>query len=222
MSELQQTILKELSDAVLEFDEDAAVDYANKAIGAGIDATQAIEAGLADGMQRAGVLYEEEEYFISELLLCADALNAGVYALKPHIRVESAKEKAKIKIVIGVMQGDTHDIGKNLVRILVESGGFDVFDLGRDVAPETFVEEALTKNADVIALSTLMTTTMAGMPKVIELLRDRGVRGDFKVIIGGGPISQAYADRIGADGYAANASEAVRLIRRLYGNTAKQ
>jgi corrinoid protein of di/trimethylamine methyltransferase len=214
MIKTRQEILKGLSDAVLEFEEDAAVDYANKAIDAGIDATEAIESGLADGMQRAGVLYEEEEYFISELLLCADALNAGVDVLKPHIRTDKTKEKTKI--VIGVMQGDTHDIGKNLVRILVESGGCEVFDLGRDVAPETFVDEALVNKADVIALSTLMTTTMAGMPKVIDLLRARGIRDDFKVVIGGGPISQGYADRIGADGYASNASEALHMIRRLF------
>jgi methylmalonyl-CoA mutase cobalamin-binding domain/chain len=165
-------------------------------------------------MQRAGVLYEEEEYFISELLLCADALNAGIDVLKPHIRVEGAREKTKV--VIGVMQGDTHDIGKNLVKLLIEAGSYEVFDLGRDVAPETFVSEAVTKEADVIALSTLMTTTMAGMPKVIELLRERGIRERFKVLVGGGPISQGYAERIGADGYASNASEALRLIRRLF------
>jgi corrinoid protein of di/trimethylamine methyltransferase len=213
MSEAKQDILKGLSDSVLNMEEDAAAEYAEKAVSAGIDATEAIESGLADGMQRAGALYEEEEYFISEILLCADALTAGVDVLKPHIKVDGAREKKKI--VIGVMQGDTHDIGKNLVRILVEAGGYEVYDLGRDVAPQTFVDEAIEKDADVIALSTLMTTTMTGMPKVIDLLDKKGVRDRFKVIIGGGPISQSYADRIGADGYSRSASEAVRLIEGL-------
>jgi corrinoid protein of di/trimethylamine methyltransferase len=213
MSEKKQEILKGLSDSVLNMEEEDAAGYAKKAVDEGIDATEAIENGLADGMQRAVVLYEEEEYFISEILLCADALTAGVDVLKPHIKVDGAKEKKKI--VIGVMQGDTHDIGKNLVRILVEAGGYEIFDLGRDVAPQTFVDAALENEADVIALSTLMTTTMAGMPKVIELLTRNGVRDRFKVIIGGGPISQAYADRIGADGYSPNAAGAVRLIEGL-------
>ncbi|MDR1815245.1 MAG: corrinoid protein [Clostridiales Family XIII bacterium] len=213
MSESKQEIFKGLSDAVFEFEEDEAVAYAHKAVDAGIDATEAIESGLADGMQRAGVLYEEEEYFISELLLCADALNAGVEVLKPHIR--TSDKDAKTKVVIGVIEGDTHDIGKNLVRILTEAGGYEVLDLGRDVKPEAFVETAAAEGADVIALSTLMTTTMVGMPKVIELLKERGLRDRVKVVVGGGPISQGYADRIGADGYAPNASEAVRLIERV-------
>jgi corrinoid protein of di/trimethylamine methyltransferase len=216
MADKKQEIFQGLSDAVFDMEEDLAAEYADKAITEGIDATEAIERGLADGMQRAGALYEEEEYFISELLLCADALNAGVDVLKPHIKIDSGDEK--IKIVLGVMQGDTHDIGKNLVRILTEAGGYEVYDLGRDVAPEAFVDEAVAKGADVIALSTLMTTTMAGMPKVIDLLKDKGLRDRFKVIIGGGPISQAYADKIGADGYSVNASEAVRLVERIVAN----
>jgi corrinoid protein of di/trimethylamine methyltransferase len=209
----KQEVLKGLSDAVFEMEEKKAVAYAEQAVSEGIDATEAIERGLADGMQRAGDLYEEEEYFIPELLLCADALDVGLEVLKPHIKVDATKEKRKI--VIGVIEGDTHDIGKNLVRILVDAGGYEVYDLGRDVPPETFVDEAIKNEADIIALSTLMTTTMVGMPKVIEILEQRGLRDRFKVIIGGGPISQAYASRIGADGYSASASEAVRLIERI-------
>jgi corrinoid protein of di/trimethylamine methyltransferase len=207
-------ILQGLSDSVFEMEEDEAARYANEAIDAGIDATVAIESGLADGMQRAGKLYEEEEYFISELLLCADALNAGVDVLKPHLKSDENAE-AKKKIVIGVIEGDTHDIGKNLVKILTEAGGYEIIDLGRDVPPQTFVDTAIEKEADVIALSTLMTTTMVGMPRTIKLLEEKGVRDKFKVIIGGGPISQHYADTIGADGYSANASDAVRLLRSL-------
>lgn len=194
-------------------EEEKAAEYANRAIEEGIGATAAIEEGLADGMTRAGEMYEEEEYFISELLLCADALNAGVDVLKPHIVATDAD--AKKKIVIGVIQGDTHDIGKNLVKILTEAGGYEIIDLGRDVPPETFVETAIEKEADVIAISTLMTTTMKGMSKTIDLLIEKGIRDRFKVIIGGGPVSQRYADQIGADGYSKDASKAVRLLESL-------
>jgi len=212
--ESKEAILRGLSDAVYDMEEEDAVTYANRAIDDAVDAYEAIEKGLADGMQRAGVSFEEEEYFIPELLLCADALNAGLDVLKPHIVIDE-KAAARKKIIIGVMQGDTHDIGKNLVRILTEAGGFEITDLGRDVPPAVFVETAVREDADVIALSTLMTTTMPGMPKVIELLKERGIRERFKVIVGGGPVSQAFADKIGADGYAPNASEAHRLIRLL-------
>ncbi|MDR0817049.1 MAG: corrinoid protein [Clostridiales Family XIII bacterium] len=209
----KEEILKWLSDSVFEMEEEKAAEYANRAIEEGIGATAAIEEGLADGMTRAGEMYEEEEYFISELLLCADALNAGVDVLKPHIVATDAD--AKKKIVIGVIQGDTHDIGKNLVKILTEAGGYEIIDLGRDVPPETFVETAIEKEADVIAISTLMTTTMKGMSKTIDLLIEKGIRDRFKVIIGGGPVSQRYADQIGADGYSKDASKAVRLLESL-------
>lgn len=216
MSAQKELILKGLSDAVLEMKEDLAADYASAAVREGVDALEAIDAGLADGMRRAGDLFEEEEYFIPELLLCSDALNAGVDILKPHIAIE-AKTKKTYKVVIGVIEGDTHDIGKNLVKILVEAGGFEIYDLGRDVPVEAFVDKAIEVDADIIGISTLMTTTMLSMPRVVELLKERGVRGKFKVMVGGGPLSQAFADKIGADGYAVNASEALRLALRLTG-----
>jgi len=212
MSE-KEKILKGLSDAVVDMDLKQAVEFAQAAVTAGIDALEAIDSGLADGMQRAGELFEKEEYFIPELLICADAMNAGVEVLKPHIRVESQEEK--IKIVLGVIEGDTHDIGKNLVKILIEAGGFKVIDLGRDVPIQKFVDTAIEEEADIIAVSTLMTTTMLGMPKIISLLKEKGVRDKFKVIVGGGPISQAFADKIGADGYSPNASDTLRLVKSL-------
>jgi methylmalonyl-CoA mutase cobalamin-binding domain/chain len=121
----------------------------------------------------------------------------------------------KQKVVIGVVEGDTHDIGKNLVKIMLETSGFDITDLGRDVPPVRFVETAREINADIIALSTLMTTTMDGMQEVVNLLEQQNVRDSFKVMVGGGPISPAFAKRIGADGYASNAAEAVKLAKAL-------
>ena len=129
--------------------------------------------------------------------------------------MEDSKER--IKVVLGVVQGDTHDIGKTLVKIMLESAGMEVFDLGRDVALEQFVEVAIRENVQVVAMSTLMTTTMEGMKKVVELLVEQGIRDQVLVIIGGGPISEQYAQKIGADYYAKDANETVRLIREKYG-----
>ncbi|ADY57059.1 Methionine synthase B12-binding module cap domain protein [Syntrophobotulus glycolicus DSM 8271] len=211
----KEEIFKKLSDAVVEMEEQEVEDLANEVIRQGFDAYEAIDKGLADGMDRAGQLFEEEEYFIPELLMCSDAMYSGLEILKPHIAVQ--EHEVKHKVVIGVIEGDTHDIGKNLVKIMLETSGFEVFDLGRDIPPVAFVEKAKETGAEIIALSTLMTTTMDGMESVIQILENEKIRKQFKVIIGGGPISQGFANKIGADGYAVNAAEAVRLAWRLIG-----
>ena len=218
MPKSKEELYKGLSDAVLNMEEEETVILANEVVIEKYDAYEAIEKGLADGMERAGKLFEEEEYFIPELLMCSDAMYAGLDVLKPHLKAEEQGEKHKV--VIGVVEGDTHDIGKNLVKIMLETSGFEVVDLGRDVPPRAFVEKAKEINAEIIALSTLMTTTMDGMAQVINFLKEDNVRDRFKVMIGGGPISQSFADKIGADGYSANAAEAVRLAKRLVGITA--
>jgi len=210
-----EEIFEKLSDSVVDMDEEEVVKLSKQAVSDQIDAYAAIDKGLANGMERAGKLFEEEEYFIPELLMCSDAMYAGLEVLKPHIRTSGQDEKSKI--VIGVIEGDTHDIGKNLVKIMLETSGFDVIDMGRDVPPQKFVETARETGAKVIALSTLMTTTMDGMWEVIKILDKEKIREEFKVIIGGGPISQSFADKIGADGYSVNAADAVRLVRRLVG-----
>ncbi len=214
MSKLIDEHLTELSDAVVEMDDERAVSAANAALKGGINPLDAIQLGLAHGMERAGKLFEEEEYFIPELLMCSDAMYAGLEVLKPHLAHKSEK---KGTVVIGVIEGDTHDIGKNLVRIMFETGGFDVHDLGRDVPPHRFVEKAREVDANIIALSTLMTTTMDGMSTVVRLLNEADLRGGIKVMVGGGPISPGFAKKIGADGYAVNAAEAVRVARELVG-----
>jgi corrinoid protein of di/trimethylamine methyltransferase len=213
MSEVKERLFQELSDAVVDMDEDKAVAVAQGVVSLGLDAYQAIEQGLSAGMERAGVLFDEEEYFIPELLMCSDAMYAGMDVLKPHLRLGGVAKKHKV--VIGVVEGDTHDIGKNLVKIMLETSGFEVTDLGRDIPPARFVEKAKEIGAKIIALSTLMTTTMDGMASVIRQLNDEGIRDSFKVIVGGGPLSQGFADRIGADGYAVNAADAIRLARSL-------
>jgi len=215
MSKEKEKLFKKLSDAVVNMDEEETVLLSKKVVVDGYDAYEAIDKGLADGMDRAGKLFEEEEYFIPELLMCSDAMYAGLDVLKPHIRINDKVERHRV--VIGVVEGDTHDIGKNLVKIMLESAGFEVFDLGRDIPPIRFVEKAEEVHAKIIALSTLMTTTMDGIAEVINILNRQKIRDRYKVMVGGGPISQRFADKIGADGYSANAAEAVRLARRLVG-----
>lgn len=215
MTKAKEELLQDLSDAVLEMEEEGAVEAAGAVIAAGIDAYEGIEKGLADGMERAGRLFEEEEYFIPELLMCSDAMYAGLDVLRPHLKTDDAAEKHKI--VIGVVEGDTHDIGKNIVKIMLETAGFELIDLGRDIPPAEFVGKAVETGAKIIAVSTLMTTTMDGMFEVIRLLQEGNRRDSFRVIIGGGPVSQSFADKIGADAYAANATEAVRKVRSLLG-----
>jgi len=218
MADSHAPLFQGLSDAVVGMDEDLTRTLSHQAVAEGVDALAAIEHGLVDGMNRAGLLFETEEYFIPELLLCSDAMYAGLEILRPHLKRDEAK--ARPKIVIGVVEGDTHDIGKNLVKILLDAAGFELIDLGRDIPPQRFVDEAATQNASVIALSTLMTTTMDGMADVIARLKAANIREKVKVIIGGGPISQAFADKIGADGYSANAPAAVKLVKHLLGEVA--
>lgn len=208
-----QAVLDELAAAVLSLDEEKAVQAAEKALHQGVDPYLAIQDGLLAGMNQAGKLFEEQEYFVPELLVASDALYAGLSVLRPHIRDESLAVPGKV--VIGVVEGDTHDVGKNLVRIILQTKGFEVHDLGRDVPPATFVDKAVELGADVIALSTLMTTTMVNMEAVVKLLAQRGLRQRFRVIVGGSPISKAYADRIGADGYSRDAIGAADLVKRL-------
>jgi corrinoid protein of di/trimethylamine methyltransferase len=215
MPEATEALFQSLSDSVVNMEEDATRTFAEQAVADGVDALAAIEHGLVDGMNRAGVLFESEEYFIPELLLCSDAMYAGLEILRPHLKRDASK--ARPKIVIGVVEGDTHDIGKNLVKILLDAAGFELIDLGRDIPPQRFVDEAAARNASVIALSTLMTTTMDGMADVINRLKAANIREQVKVIIGGGPISQSFADKIGADGYSPSAPAAVKLVKRLLG-----
>ena len=165
-------------------------------------------------MEEAGKLYDEEEYYIAELLLCADAMYAGIDVLKGEIEGNTDK---KIKAIIGVIDGDTHDIGKNLVKIMLETAGFEMIDLGRDVAVEDFVKAAMEHEAGLVCMSSLMSTTMYGMQRVIEGLVESGYRENVKIMVGGGPITHNFAIQIGADAYSDNAIEAVSVAKRLCG-----
>jgi len=210
---LRQDLLNRLAMGVRDMDEDATRAAAEDALANRIDAVSAINEGLVAGMKEAARLYEAGEYFVPELLLCSDAMSAGLDVLRPHITRENRSDRAKM--VIGVIRGDVHDIGKNLVALMCEVAGFEVYDLGKDVPPEDFVAKVRDVNARIVCLSTLMSTTMYNTAEVIGLLAENGLREEVTVMVGGGPVSQAFADRIGADGYAADAINAARLAGEL-------
>ena len=211
----EQELHQGLYEAVVDMDEDRAAELARQVVAEGYDAYAAIEDGLSRGMDKVGELYEQEEYFIPELLLCSDAMYAGIDILKPHIVRQENSERHVV--VIGVVEGDTHDIGKNLVKIMLESAGFEVIDLGRDIKPQAFLQAAKEHEAEIIALSALMTTAMPAMKEVIDLLEEKQLRENYKVVIGGGPISPGFAKKIKADAYAVNAAEAARIAKELVG-----
>jgi 5-methyltetrahydrofolate--homocysteine methyltransferase len=164
-------------------------------------------------MDEVGRLFECEEYFVPEMLLSARAMKASMEILRPLLKASGAEPVGRV--VIGTVKGDLHDIGKNLVASMLEGGGFEVIDLGADVAPERFVDAVTTRNAGLVALSALLTVTMTSMKGTIDALQAAGVRDKVKVMVGGAPVTQQYADAIGADGYSDSAGGAVALARRL-------
>ena len=216
MARSKEELLEALSECVVEMEDEEVVDVANEYLEAGYPAFDGIMDGLVDGMNKASDLYDAEEYFVTDVLLCSDAMYAGLDVLRPHLSADDTGVE-KPKVVIGVVEGDTHDIGKNLVKIMLDTAGFEMYDLGRDVPLDNFVDKAVEVGASIICMSTLMTTTMIGMKTVIDKLKERGIRDQFKIMVGGSPISQKYADEIGADGYSVNAVEAVKLAKRLMG-----
>ncbi len=213
----KKEILDKLAEAVVEFEEDVAREWAQTALDEGMDAYEAIMQGLAAGMETVGDLYDQQEYFVPELLMSADALYAGLDILKPHIKEEDVKKMGQV--VIGTVQGDVHDIGKNIIKLMFEVGGFEVHDLGRDVPLEKFVEEQLKTDAEIVAMSAMMTTTMTGMKKVVEMIKEKNP--DVAIMLGGAPVTQDVADLFGADGYADKAGNAVQEAIKMISNLRK-
>lgn len=209
----QNSLLSALENCVVEMADDQVVAVANQYIQAGFDAYTGIEQGLCKGMERVGVLFDEEEYYIPELLLCSDAMYAGIGVLEPHI--DRSQLSTPLKAVVGVVEGDTHDIGKNIFKIMLQANGFEVHDLGRDVPCSTFVEKAQELGAHLVGMSTLMTTTMDNMGKVVTQLQEASLRDQVIVMVGGGPVSRSFSEAIGADGYEREASAAAKLAKQL-------
>ncbi len=207
--------LQKLHDAVLNGDAKTAVAVTREAIAEGLDPMKLISGTMVPAMDEVGRRYEAEEYFVPELLLAARAMKGSLALLRPLLAERGAQPTGRV--AIGTVKGDLHDIGKNLVASLLEGGGFEVYDLGADVPPEKFIAAIQEKGAQIVALSALLTVTMPSMKVTIDALKNAGVRGQVKVMVGGAPVTQQYADEIGADGYSENASAAVALARRLCG-----
>lgn len=199
-------LFQQLRQGVIEYDEDSVVAAAKAVVEEGIDASKAVFEGLVPGMEEVGRLYEEQEYFVPELLMCADALYAGLDILKPHMHKKDVGVTGVV--VMGVVQGDVHDIGKNIVKMMFDVAGFEVYDLGRDVPLERFVEEQLKTDSDLVCLSAMMTTTMVGMRDIIRKIKEKNPK--CKIMIGGAPVSEEIAENFGADGYAKDASNALK------------
>ncbi len=204
---------KELYDAILTGNAKKAEEVTKAALEAKADPTELVKKYMVPAMDEVGKRFECNEYFVPELLIAARAMKTSLEILTPLLAEAGAEPVGRV--VIGTVQGDLHDIGKNLVASMLEGGGFQVIDLGVDVPPEKFVEVAKEKDGTILALSALLTTTMTMMKNVIEALEKAGVRKNTRVMIGGAPITQQYADEIGADGYSDNASAAVAMARKL-------
>jgi corrinoid protein of di/trimethylamine methyltransferase len=202
-------ILAALAAAVDAMDDASAVANAKAALGAGIDPYDAITEGLSKGMQVVSEKYDKGIYFVPEILLCADAMYAAIDVLRPRLTAKGASARAPV--VIGVIEGDIHDIGKNIVKLMLDAAGYPVHDLGNDVPVAAFVAKARELQSGIIAVSTLMSTTMPGMGRLVEELKTAGLRDSFKVMIGGGPVSEAYAKKIGADAFGKSAMDAIRI-----------
>lgn len=209
----KEELLTRLAECVLEMEEDEVIEVAQEYADAGYDVQEGISEGLIAGMNQAAELFDQEEYFIPEILICSAAMYNGLEVFRPLLPQKEQSEERKI--VIGVVEGDTHDIGKNIVKIMLEAAGYTMIDLGRDVEINRFAQAAKDEGACVVAMSTLMTVSMPNMKKIIDRLSEIGYRDQVKVIVGGAPISPAFAEQIGADGYSATATEAVELVNRL-------
>ncbi|MCS6777378.1 MAG: corrinoid protein [Chloroherpetonaceae bacterium] len=207
------TDIQALYTAVLEGDAPATRELVRQALQEGVDPQKLLDETLIPAMDEVGRRFETNEYFVPELLVAARAMKGALELIRPLLAVRGAEPAGKV--VIGTVRGDLHDIGKNLVAAMLEGGGFEVIDLGVDVPPEKFVAAVREQGAQIVAMSALLTTTMPGMKTVIEALEQNGVRPKVKVMVGGAPVTQRYADEIGADGFSDNASGAVRVARSL-------
>ncbi len=208
MSDMQNII-----DNILEGNEDKVKLLTLEALGKGAKAREVLNTGLIAGMDIVGEKMEAEDMFIPEVLMSAKAMSAGLEVLKPHLAEDESNGRGKV--VIGTVHGDLHDIGKNLVKMLIEGAGFEVIDLGTNVETDKFISTAKENNAGIIALSALLTTTMPVMKDIVDGLESAGIRDKVKVLVGGAPVTEEYAKEIGADGYGSDAGSAVRIAKSL-------
>lgn len=205
--------LKSLFDVILDGDVETAKSQVQKALDAQLNPTSILNDGMIAAMREVGCRFEAGEYFVPEMLISARAMQSGMALLKPHLQQTDIKSSGKV--VIGTVKGDLHDIGKNLVTLMLEGAGFEVRDLGVDVPVEKFVRAAQEEKPDIVAMSALLTTTMQMMRQTVEALVEAGLRDKVKIIVGGAPVTEAFANEIGADGFSQDASRAVSVAKSL-------
>jgi 5-methyltetrahydrofolate--homocysteine methyltransferase len=210
-----EPVLQEVYDGILNGDNAAVPAAVKKALDAGTAPDRILNDSMISAMGEVGRLFEEGEYFVPEMLVSARAMQAGLAILKPHLA--SANVASSGKVVVGTVKGDLHDIGKNLVSMMLEGAAFEIVDLGADVSPEKFVEAIRSTGAQIVAMSALLTTTMTNMKVTIKAIEAAGLRDKVKIMVGGAPITQKFADEIGADGYSPDASRAVAKAKELVG-----
>ena len=210
-------LFPKMNEAIVAGDREAAAALAQDAVRGDFDLLEVIEQGYVPGIQKVGDLWEQGDYFLPELISSAEAMKAAMAVIDPELQKRNIGSRMGGRVVIGTVEGDIHDIGKNLVASLLQAGGFEVHDLGADVKLERFIAKAEEVGAGMICLSALLTTTMTNQKRLIGMLRDRGLRDKYKVLVGGAPASRKWAEEIGADGYAENAVAAVKLAKSLAG-----
>ena len=207
----KEEMLSRIRDAIVNLDIDNIGRLCEEAVKAGVPAYEVVMDGMAKGMEIVGEKYECNEYFLAELIMAGETMKEGMKVLEPYLKAGELKKIGKV--VIGTVRGDLHDIGKNIVATLLSAAGFEVVDLGVDVSPEKFVEAVKENNPDIVGMSALLTTTMVEMEEVIKALKESGLRDKVKVIIGGAPITEEFAKKIGADAAAKDAVEGVNICK---------
>ncbi|MGC9335724.1 MAG: cobalamin B12-binding domain-containing protein [Anaerolineae bacterium] len=212
---MSEELYKQMAQAVIDGDDEEAAALAQKALDQGVAPLEAINKGFTAGMDVVGELYASGEYFLPDLILGGEAMKAALTVLEPALQAAGQAREVLGKVVLGTVKGDIHEIGKSLVGSMLAANGFEVYDLGIDVEAEGFVAKAREYDADIVALSALLTTTMLHQRDVIEHLSEAGLREKVKVMVGGSPVTQAWADQIGADGFAEDAANAVTVAKRL-------
>jgi len=210
---VREELFNDIRKAIVDGDKPRAQELAREAVRSGVDLNEVIDRGYVPGIQAVGELWEKGDYFLPELITSAECMKAAMDILRPEMAKANIKSRSLGKVVIGTVEGDIHDIGKNLVASMLQANGFEVFDLGADVKLERFIAKAEAEKADIICLSALLTTTMLNQKRFIEMLRQKGLYGKYKVLVGGAPATRKWADDIGAQGYAENAALAVKAAK---------
>lgn len=214
-----EKITRELRRTVMSYDVEGATLAAKKAVEVGVDPLRAIEDGLAQGIREVGDKFDKGEIFLPELVMAAEAMKSALEVLEPELKRKKKERKTLGRVLLGTVEGDIHNIGKTIVAAMLTANGFEVVDVGVDVPTERFVEKVRELKPDILGLSALLTTTLPAQGAVIETLKKEGLRRTLKVIIGGAPASKEWAEKIGADGYGANAVEAVEVAKKLLGTS---